>query len=254
MITITRIKTLWPEDENFRLERDIKNEYIFLHMITDIYTYINGKKTKLPAGSCFCYAPCSHQILEAIPGGIVHDWMHLSEDFSSVAEEYGFSAGKIYIPGNDEFVTELMRSAELEKMNGREFSSDICEMKIRELIARLVRAEHSHNEISPSVNSIFAEAREQIHMDYRKDWDIEQMAELVHLSPSRFFAVYKSIFGVSPKNDLLTVRMEHAKMLLKTGSISIKEAAEMSGYTNVYHFIRAFKSQTGKTPGKYKKS
>jgi AraC-like DNA-binding protein len=224
--------------------------------LTELYVDIEGEDKKLPVGSCICFPPGSYQYIKAAKGGLIHDWMHLSADFKKIALKYGFIPGKVYTPYNDGFVTELMQSAELEKMNASEFSEDICEMKVSEIIARLVRADkNSHTEnISPDVNSAFSEARALIHLEYRKPWEIEQMAELVHLSPSRFFSLYKSIFGISPKSDLLNVRMEHAKNMLVDGKLSVKEVSEMTGYTNIYHFIRSFKAHTGKTPGKYRKS
>ena len=48
------------------------------------------------------------------------------------------------------------------------------------------------------------------------------------------------------------VRLEHAKVLLWENRRSIKDIAEAVGYANEYYFIRAFKSLTGKTPGKLK--
>ena len=89
-------------------------------------------------------------------------------------------------------------------------------------------------------------------MDYKRDWSIDEMAELVHLSASRFFTLYKNIFGVSPKEDLLKSRIQHAEMLLSQG-YSVKEVATLSGFSNQYNFIRQFKKLTGQTPGKYKK-
>lgn len=246
---IYKIKTLWPEDEGFLLERTVGEEFIFIHTLTDMLVIENGKTQKLDAGSCICFAPHSHQCISAPSGGLLHDWMHLSVSFSEIAEKYGFEYGKAYTPTDSGFVTELMREAELEHMNEGSFYRDICEMKISEIIAKLVRSGNTEA-VASSVNAAFTEARAKIHMDYRHMWTVEEMANLVHLSPSRFFAVYRSVFGVSPKTDLSNVRLEHARHFL-AGGASVKEVSEMTGYTNVYHFIRAFKAHTGVTPGKY---
>ena len=252
------IKTLWPEDERFNLERKkTPNEYIFVHNITEMCVFLDEKIVTMPSGSVICFAPESYQHITAANGGIVHDWMHLSPDFKKIAEKYGFLTEKIYTLSDDSFVTNLMQEAEIEVLNGSLFSKEICSLKVEELISKIMRAvnqKKGDHEVSPAVYSAFSRARSKIHLEYSKSWNIDSMAELVHLSPSRFFSVYKTIFGISPKNDLLNVRMEHAKLLLLDGRISVKEAAEMTGYANVYHFIRAFKLHTGKTPGKYQKT
>lgn len=246
---INQIKTLWPEDEGFFLKRRVADEYIFIHTLTEMLVYIDGKMEKMPEGSCICFPPNCYQHIAAVQGGLLHDWMHLDADFAKIAKKYCFKCNKIYTAADSGFITELMRDAELEHMNEASFYDEICEMKISELVAKLIRAKDTET-VAPSVNSAFTEARAKIHMDYRRPWSVEEMANLVHLSPSRFFAVYRSVFGVSPKTDLSNVRLEHAKHFLLSG-MSVKEAAEMTGYTNVYHFIRAFKAHTGVTPGKY---
>ena len=68
---------------------------------------------------------------------------------------------------------------------------------------------------------------------------------------AQFYDLYKEFFGISPKKDLQTVRIEHAINLLKS-NISVKECAEQIGYKNEYYFIRKFKEITGQTPGHYK--
>ncbi len=257
-LEILNIKPLWPEDERFSLERkNTGNEYIFIHTLTELSVMLDGSFTTMPAGSVICFAPYSYQHIKASGGRLVHDWMHLSCDFYEIAEKYSFKTGKIYTLSDDSFVTKLMQEAELEKLKGGLLSDEICELKVKEIIAKVVRASalgSKEREVSPAVHAAFSAARSKIHLEYSKNWNIDSMAELVHLSPSRFFSIYKTIFGISPKNDLLNVRMEHAKMLLLDGSLSVKDAAEMTGYTNVYHFIRAFKLHTGKTPGKYRKT
>lgn len=257
-LEILNIKPLWPEDERFMLERkNTGNEYIFIHTLTELSVMLDGEFRTMPAGSVICFAPFSYQHIKASGGSLVHDWMHLSPDFCKIADEYSFETGKIYTLSDDGFITKLMQEAELEKLNGNLFSDKICEFKVREIIAKTVRASSAGiggQTVSLSVHAAFSAARSKIHLEYSKNWNIGSMAELVHLSPSRFFSIYKGIFGISPKNDLLNVRMEHAKMLLLDGSLSVKDTAEMTGYTNVYHFIRAFKLHTGKTPGKYRKT
>ncbi len=255
---LLNIKPLWPEDERFFLERKTTpNEYIFIHTITPLKVKLNGKTETMPPDSVICFPPFSYQYIEAVSGGLIHDWMHLSPPFSQIAQKYSFETGKIYPLSDGNFVTHLMQEIELEMLKDGKFSRDICELKVCEIIAKIMRSQteaEKNPEVSPAVYSAFADARRKIHMEYSRAWDIEKMADLVHLSPSRFFSVYRKIFGISPKNDLLNVRMEHAKTILFDGNISVKEAAEMTGYTNVYHFIRAFRNHTGKTPGKYRKT
>lgn len=50
------------------------------------------------------------------------------------------------------------------------------------------------------------------------------------------------------------MRIDYAKYILETSSLSIEQVAEISGYTNEVHFFRQFKQITGITPARYRKS
>jgi AraC-like DNA-binding protein len=80
------------------------------------------------------------------------------------------------------------------------------------------------------------------------------MAQQVSLSPSRFHAVYKAMFDISPMADVINAKIDRAKtLLIMDEKIGILEISERLGYSNQYHFIRQFKAATGMTPGQYRK-
>ena len=81
------------------------------------------------------------------------------------------------------------------------------------------------------------------------------MAEMASLSPSRFHAVYKALYGTSPLQDMIEAKINYACSLLLTNeSLTLPAIAELLGYNDQYHFIRQFKAVTGQTPGAYRKS
>lgn len=255
-MNITKLKTLWPENSDFKLERmDTGEEFILIHLCTAAFLSSDSGISLCPAGSCICYKPHSYQYLAAAGEGLVHNWAHITGNFDEIALKYGFLLNTVYQLNDDGFVTEIMQAAELEVLNNKAYAEELCTMKMTELIIKIMReTENKKTEIiAPEMHSAFIEARAKIHMDYSRDWKVREMAELVHLSPSRFYSLYKTVFGVTPKADLQVIRLEHAKILLTENRYSVKEVAERVGYANEYYFIRAFKSFTGKTPGRYGK-
>lgn len=254
---ITKIKTLWPENSDFKLERmDTGEEFILIHLCTAAFLSSDSGISLCPAGSCICYRPHSYQYLAAQgEQGLVHDWAHITGNFDEIALKYGFLLNTVYQLNDNGFVTEMMQAAELEVLNNKAYAEELSTMKMTELIIKMMReTENKKTEIiAPEMHSAFIEARAKIHMNYSRDWKVSEMAKLVHLSPSRFYSLYRKVFGVTPKADLQGIRLEHAKILLTENRYSVKEVAERVGYANEYYFIRAFKSITGKTPGRYGK-
>lgn len=254
---ITKIKTLWPENADFQLERfDTGEEYIFIHLLTAAHLSTDHGTAIYPAGSCICYKPHSYQFLAACEQGLIHDWAHITGDVDSIAQKYGFLFNTVYPISEDGFVTEIMQAAELEVLKCRAYANDVCTIKMTELMIEIMRRSKNDKQkvVVPEMHAALVDARSKIHMNYGRDWSVNDMAKLVHLSTSGFYNLYKTVFGVTPKADLQAIRLEHAKVLLTENRCSVKEIAEAVGYKNEYYFIRAFKRFTGKTPGKYAKT
>ena len=49
------------------------------------------------------------------------------------------------------------------------------------------------------------------------------------------------------------LRIDHAKKIMKTQDLTVKEIAEKVGFTSDIHFIRIFKKYENTTPGVYQK-
>lgn len=77
---------------------------------------------------------------------------------------------------------------------------------------------------------------------------VADMAEYAHLSVSRFSAVFRQQFGISPYQYLLRLRLLHARRLLRTNGLSLQQIAESCGFASVPHFSKAFKKAMGYAP------
>ena len=97
------------------------------------------------------------------------------------------------------------------------------------------------------------QVRDTILSSPEHPWNVEELAELAHLSPSYFQVVYKKAFGVTCMSEVINAKLEQAKLLLTSTELSVSSVATEVGYNEVYHFIRQFKKSTGMTPGAFRK-
>jgi len=81
-----------------------------------------------------------------------------------------------------------------------------------------------------------------------------EMAKLINLSPTRFYVLFKQSLGLSPSEYLKHVRMKHAQRLLLATDDSIADIAGASGFPDVFHFSRTFKSTYGRSPSQYRRA
>jgi len=82
---------------------------------------------------------------------------------------------------------------------------------------------------------------------------VEQMAARARLSPSRFHAVFKQEFGVSPSRYLVELRVRHAGELLRTSDWTLAHIAHLCGFADVHSFAKAFKRVKGMNPGEFRR-
>ena len=145
----------------------------------------------------------------------------------------------------------------MELLTRQEHYEAVLDSYAVEFLAMLSRS--VHKEQPPELNSAdqnkLYRIRWQILSNADKKWTVEEMAQMASLSPSRFHALYRSLFGSSPMRDVIRAKMDLAKtILLLESKPTLAEVAERLGYKNVQHFIVQFKAATGMTPGTYRRN
>ncbi|MCW8131277.1 MAG: helix-turn-helix transcriptional regulator [Planctomycetota bacterium] len=92
------------------------------------------------------------------------------------------------------------------------------------------------------------------HIDAHLAGDLgrEALAELVHLSPTRFYAVFVETLGLAPRDYVQQKRLERAQQLLIRSDLSVKEIAAQVGHPDPFHFSRLFKQVCGASPQHYR--
>ena len=79
-------------------------------------------------------------------------------------------------------------------------------------------------------------------------------AEAFRISLRQVARVLKNAGKPPFREYIILLRIEAAKKMLREPENTIAETAEKTGYGSVSHFVRAFRENTGMTPGEYRKS
>jgi LacI family transcriptional regulator len=82
---------------------------------------------------------------------------------------------------------------------------------------------------------------------------VSEVADVVGLSRRALQQRFQRVLQRTPKQELMRVQIERAKMLLSQTDMSIELISRRSGFTAFEYFVRAFRRETGMTPRAYRR-
>lgn len=88
---------------------------------------------------------------------------------------------------------------------------------------------------------------------YTETINLQQIAQSIPVSLSHLNRLFQKTLHISPMQYVIRLRLIKAKSLLKEKpGVSIKEVANLCGYSDTYHFSKIFKKHIGISPTDYR--
>lgn len=146
---------------------------------------------------------------------------------------------------------ELLRLLEKTEIKSRQLGLNSC-MTVSILyrlcgeLAKVLEKPYSQKDSRASA------AREYIDTHFCERDCLARSAELAGVSSRRFNDIFKSEFNITPNRYVVLKKVGYAGELLRTGSFSVSEVAELCGFCDVYYFSRVFKTEMGVSPKEWK--
>ena len=106
-----------------------------------------------------------------------------------------------------------------------------------------VPSEHTEK-IAPAVELI----REKFLTDELR---ISELCQAAGISESYLKRLFQEKYGVSPKQYIIRLKINHACELLRTERYTVTQIAELCNFFDVYYFSRQFKAYMGITPTQF---
>lgn len=101
--------------------------------------------------------------------------------------------------------------------------------------------------------SIIYNIKNYIDSHFMDDLTLEDLAKRTYLHKNYFLKQFKKYFKQSPMQYMMTVRLEHAKLLLTKTELSISEIALSLQFSNFSYFSEIFKKHFGVTPTDFRR-
>ena len=135
----------------------------------------------------------------------------------------------------------------LKPVNYEEFGTCIDNLKISMYMENVSQEPEEQEE--RIINSITRFIQEHL----AEEMSLSVLSEEFHMNPQYISQLFKNEIGVGFLAYLTSIRMEKAKKLLLSTSLSIGEVAEQSGYGDYRVFTKVFKKSEGITPSQYRR-
>ena len=91
-------------------------------------------------------------------------------------------------------------------------------------------------------------AIDRLCRDLSHPWDVDALAEVAGLSPSRFAHRFRTELGETPRRFIERTRIARARQLLIGTDLPVQDIASAVGFGDPFHFSRRFHALTGAPP------
>lgn len=103
-------------------------------------------------------------------------------------------------------------------------------------------------------DDVITKAQKYIQKNYNKQSiSLHLVAKEVNVSPNHFSTIFSQETGETFINYITRIRLEHAKILLKTTKKRTSEIGYEVGYNDTHYFSYVFKKNVGMTPKEFRK-
>ena len=231
------------------------NKFYFIQSGSGELT-VDGKIYHPQPGELFLMPAGIVQSYRAIPGNpYTKYWCHFTAESSGVPLFDAIRTPLCVRPGNSDALIALF-----EELIACHKTDDAVSPLLQKSLMLKILAVFLEEAAAQGISYTESVPSEQIHLitDYiathlQEEITLESLAALVHFHPNYFISFFRKYFGMPPLRYVSEMRMERAKLLLKTTSDSIADIAEATGFHGACHFSRRFKTCTGYSPSDFRR-
>lgn len=164
-----------------------------------------------------------------------------------------FVAVEIIRSGDGGGIPELEETV-LEQLDALAGQATTAAAFIRQTVQYLTLAARGGTGRERQVSEVVDKLEQTILEGYCGEIDFAAFAGQHGYHPGYLMGQYSKLKGISPKKQVIQLRMEKAKELLSDTTMQIKAVAQLTGYGDLTYFSRIFKEYTGVSASAYREA
>ena len=237
--------------------RNSRSDYYLMYLYQgELDMDINGRQHTVLAGSVVIYPPgAEYRYTKRSLDELIYYWAHFTGyGTQTMLNSCILEMQTIHFAGSNSDIADSFRQL---------FHNFICRDNFFEVAAAAqltticvqLRREISGNapvHLSNMMEKI-QKSLVYIYRHYSSPIAVSKLADIEHISVSRYCTVFKKCMGLSPQNFIIDLRLKMAIELMLGTDLSLKQIARTVGYDDQLYFSRLFKFRKGVSPKFYTK-
>lgn len=229
--------------------------YLFQYTIHGEGMWETKKEKKKLYPGCAFLTPIPHDSRYYLPPGTNNSWdffyLHFggyvaSQIVAEILEQYG---SILCFDKTPQFVMTFANEHR-EICNGKQYKRYEASVFLYRFLTELLAELES---VQTTADSVIEKGRQWLNQNFSSPCSLSEMCEKLHVTLPHFSRQFHACYGITPHNYLTKLRLEHAMSLLLNTSLSIREIAQQSGFTESNYFTKVFRKYTHMTPGDFRK-
>ncbi len=221
------------------------------------------KKSKVAEGDIYLSFPCDmHEIISDRKKPLQFDFFSFKTEISpfrdeleAIMQNYSSYDARIFKSERASAMVEsiIAELSEEDSVLKTEAVSSLLRLIVIEII-RCFKGENKKTRQRESSETFCNQIMNYINTHIYTIKNLSELAFVFDYNYSYISAFFKEHTGETLASYYKRRKIEIAKQLIREGNLSESRIAELLNYSTLYAFIKAFKSYTGVSPGKFRKN
>ena len=237
-----------------RMERVFEKMYVIEYVVSGVgYIESEGVNARVESGDVYIiHRRTVHTYYADKQQPFSKKWINVSGRFIIAMEDVFFSDGPFTVVsvGND---AERIIDGIHELLSGIERITPQINTDIMKRLLELFTLMDNKRRNDRGMRPLFEQICSYIDENICNSMSVAGIAESFFLSTSTLYRLFNSQVGMSPKEYIVSRKVETAKRLIGAGDSTFNSIAADLGFYDSHHFFRTFRSVTGMSPSEYRR-
>jgi Transcriptional regulator containing an amidase domain and an AraC-type DNA-binding HTH domain len=240
-------------DKNYFVSRENFDSFQIIYIVKGEGLLTINSETKLFKENDIilinCYEPHKYETNTNLETLWLHFDGNVSLDYFNLIKQDNthviLPAPSMLIPNYLSLIINLFKENQL-------INEPLISCKVQRILAELLNISNKNLSNTSANSSLINNSIYFINNNFKSKLSLEDIANSVSISPFHFSRVFKKETGYSPYEYMIIVRLNHAKYLLQTSNMRMKEIAFECGFNSETNFFITFKKHTNMSPREFR--